>query len=138
MRRRHRAPLSASQWALFVTAGYFVSGVFAFPRVVAGIAGRAGLWAVVTDGYTASFPAIVKAHCRSVCGIWSWTAKGASSSPADECRGALSCLISWKIVTKMLPLPENQLKPPAIGLHDKKPYGKVTAWMRRSPGPRRK
>lgn len=50
MRRRHRAPLSASQWALFVTAGYFVSGVFAFPRVVAGIAGRAGLWAVVTDG----------------------------------------------------------------------------------------
>ncbi|PSR32779.1 MAG: hypothetical protein C7B46_12825 [Sulfobacillus benefaciens] len=50
MRRRHCTPLSASQWALFVTAGYFVSGLFAFPREVAETAGRAGLWAVAVDG----------------------------------------------------------------------------------------
>ena len=42
--------LSAPQFAIMVTSGYFVSGFFAFPRIVAIAVGRAGIWSVIGDG----------------------------------------------------------------------------------------
>ncbi|PSR26081.1 MAG: hypothetical protein C7B46_20300 [Sulfobacillus benefaciens] len=45
-----RPMLSALQFTIMMTSGYFVSGFFTFPRIVATAVGRAGVWSIVGDG----------------------------------------------------------------------------------------